>query len=741
MADRQALLDQWGRPIERRSLTQEIAAPTIGGVRSPITGYPGDGLNPARLATILREADQGDPLRYLELAETIEERDLHYVGVLGTRRRSVAQIEISVEAASDDARDVAMADMVRDWLTRDELSDELFDILDAVGKGYSFTEIIWDTSEGQWQPQRLEWRDPRWFRPAKRDLTTPMLIDERGSEVALPGGKFISAVIKAKSGLPVRSGIARMATWAWMFKAFTQRDWAIFTQTYGQPLRIGRYGPGATEDDRATLFRAVANIAGDCAAIVPDGMSIEFQEAANLGTGHANYMERSDWLDRQVSKGVLGQTTTTDAISGGHAVSQEHRKVQEDIERADAKALSGVINRDLVRVWIDLEHGPQKRYPRIKIARPDEEDLDQLSNSLARLVPLGLRVQASEVRDKFGLAEPEDGAEVLGAPAEAEPSRPGPAADDPQDEEEPGPASRRGGDRAALQQEAPGCLPEELIAEAALPMAGPAIAALVGRVRGLIARAGSLEAAEAALSGAAGRLAAPAELVAAMRQALLLAWLSGEAAEAHRGEGDGDAALQARRGYDPQQPRVPAGRREGGRWTAGEDGDAAGGQALSPAERRAIADYAAADHLVINHFLRHGRLLPEADPDELARQVAALDAAIGRHVLVAETVLWRGVDPAGAARLAAAGLELGDVLEDSGFLSTSRNKNVANWFGRYGAGLVMRIRAPAGAPALDVAALDAGPLSEDEVLFARGRRLRVLAWNERSKIIDMEMLR
>ena len=63
------LLDQFGNPVQRAILTQEVAAPTIGGVRSPISGYPADGLTPVRLAQILREADQGDPVRYLELAE------------------------------------------------------------------------------------------------------------------------------------------------------------------------------------------------------------------------------------------------------------------------------------------------------------------------------------------------------------------------------------------------------------------------------------------------------------------------------------------------------------------------------------------------------------------------------------------------------------------------------------------------------------------------------------------------
>lgn len=421
------LVDQYNRPLRRELLEQEVAGPTITGVRSPIADYPADGMNPTRLANLLREADQGEPLSYFELAEQIEERDLHYVGVLGTRKRSVAQIDVTVEAASEDTEDVRRADMVREWLKRDELQDDMFDILDAVGKGVSFTEIIWETSEGQWWPARLEWRDPRHFTFDRQTLRTPMLrggLDGGAEAEPLPAFKFIYHQVKAKSGLPVRSGIARLAAWAWMFKAFTQRDWAIFTQTYGQPVRIGKFHPGATREDRSTLFRAVANIAGDCAAIIPESMQIEFVEAKNVTAGSELYLQRANWLDQQISKGVLGQTTTTDAIAGGHAVSKEHREVQEDIETADCKSAAATINRDLIRPWCDLEFGPAKRgkYPRVVIARPKKEDLEQLTKSLQVFVPMGLRVEASEIRDKFGLSEPAKDAEVLtasrSAPAE-----------------------------------------------------------------------------------------------------------------------------------------------------------------------------------------------------------------------------------------------------------------------------------------------------------------------------------
>ena len=417
MADT-VLLDQYGNPIRRDVLKVEIAGPSISGVRSPFSGYPGDGLNPGRLASLLREADQGEPMRYLELAEQIEERDLHYAGVLGTRKRSVSQLEIQVDAASDDPAHVEHADRIRAWLTRDELQDEIFDMLDAIGKGVSFTEIVWDSSTGQWQPARLEWRDPRWFRFDRRDGRTPMLRSDEG-DVPLAPFKFITAVIRAKSGLPIRSGLARLAAWSWMFKAFTLRDWAIFTQTFGQPLRVGKYPAGSSESDKDTLFNAVANIAGDCAAIIPESMTIDFIEAGNVGASHALYKERADWLDQQVSKAILGQTATTDSLTGGLGSGKEHRQVQEDIERADAKALSAILNRDLVRPWIQLEFGPQQQYPQLRIGRPDEADVKQLTDSVIALVPLGLKVSKSWMNDKLGIPDPDAADELLSAPAAA----------------------------------------------------------------------------------------------------------------------------------------------------------------------------------------------------------------------------------------------------------------------------------------------------------------------------------
>lgn len=420
------LVDFRGQPIKKAELVIEQGAPSVRGVRQPYGDHPAAGLTPGRLASILRESIEGDPTRYLELAEDMEERHEHYQSVLATRKLQVAGLEISIEAASDNAEDVKDADLVREVIDRDEFQDELIDVLDALGKGFSATEIVWDTSEGQWMPSALKWRDPRWFRFDREDGETPLIRGDNGDEPLKPFG-WIFHRARIKSGLTIRGGLARGAAWAFLFKSFTAKDWAIFCEAYGQPLRLGKYGPGATDEDKDKLLSAVTNIGADYAAIVPESMAIEFVKA-DLSGSHDLYEKRSEYLDRQVSKLVLGQVGTTDAVAGGFSGNKVHNEVREDIEKADARQLSATLRRDLVMPLVMLNRGPRKSYPKLRIGRPDEEDVSALVTNVAKLVPLGLKVGAATMRDKIGVPDPGPEEELLAPtamPAAPLPRQPG----------------------------------------------------------------------------------------------------------------------------------------------------------------------------------------------------------------------------------------------------------------------------------------------------------------------------
>ena len=414
------LIDQYGQPIKKAVLKEEISAPSVTGVRSVISGHPAQGLTPSRLASILRSAENGDATAYFELAEEMEEKDPRYLPVLNTRKNQVSQLDITVKAASDDPNDLANAELVEQFLDRDELQSELFDILDAIGKSCSFTEIIWDTSEGQWMPQRLEWRDPRFFEFDRVDGRTPLLKETDGSQ-PLPPFKFITHYAKVKSGLPIRGGLARAVSWWYLFRNYGVKNWITFMEVYGQPLRVGKFGPDATEDEKSVLLRALSDIGTDAAAMIPESMVIEFIKAEGTSASSALYKDLCDYIDKLITQMVLGQNLTTDVQEGSRAAATVHDCVREDIERADATSLSATLNRDLVYPIVTLNRGRQKRYPKILIGRPDMVDVVQFVNSAEKLAKLGLPIATRTIYEKTGIDKPEDGDELLVIPASSAP--------------------------------------------------------------------------------------------------------------------------------------------------------------------------------------------------------------------------------------------------------------------------------------------------------------------------------
>lgn len=550
-----AILGPDGRPISKKDLTREIAAVSLTGVRRRLADAIAPGLTPARLAGILRSADAGDASAYLTLAEEMEERSPHYAGVLGTRKRAVLGLQRMVEAASDDPRDVELRDAVEAHLVKTPAFGRLLGgMLDALGKGYSAVEIRWDTDRAPWAPRdrsRLErayaWRDPRYFtydRTTGRELR---LIDDSAlfEGLPLPPWRFVVFEPSLKMGLPIRNGLARLAAASYMCATFMLEDWLAFAEVFGMPLRLGRYPDRLLTDPSAeaqasiaTLMAAVAGLGSDAAAVLPESMRIDFQQAGS-GAGGADLFEKlAERLDKLISKAVLGRSDAADSTPGKLGGEHYSSEVRRDILESDAEELADAINEQLVRPFVDLNHGPQPRYPAVRLLAPDQEDLGGLVTMLKELVPLGLEVEQSVIRDKWGLPDPAPAAKLLGKPAPASPPEPPPVA----------PVPPRGADRAANRA---GPVPaDDIDALAAEALDGwePLLDPSVGAVRQLAERAASFEDFLAGLPALLGEMDAK-RLVESLAEALFKARGLGD------GEKSGTAAAQNRQ-EPPQLPPV-----------------------------------------------------------------------------------------------------------------------------------------------------------------------------------------
>lgn len=419
------IVDRHGNPIKKQDLTQELAAPSLTGIRTVWDSTVASGLTPFKLANLLAGAASGDANDYLTLAEEMEERDLHYRCELSKRKLAVASLPVTVESATDDARDKELAEEVRALTKRPGFRGLLKDLLDGIGKGYSVCEIIWEPGK-KWLPVRYEWRDPRFFTFDRVSRRQVRLLDESDmmEGIELAPFKFLCHVPHLKTGIPIRGGIARVAAWAYLFKNFTVKDWIAFAEVFGMPLRVGKYQPGASAGDIAILKSAVANLGSDAAAVIPESMLIEFVESAKSSGGHELYNKLADWLDAQVSRGILGQTATTTGTPGKLGGDEAQSEVREDIRDDDAVQLAETINRDLIKPFIDLNWGVQERYPELILRAVEKDDLILLTTALEKLVPLGLKVEQSVVRDKLGLPDPEEGAECLGVQAQVKSDEP-----------------------------------------------------------------------------------------------------------------------------------------------------------------------------------------------------------------------------------------------------------------------------------------------------------------------------
>lgn len=400
-----------------KELTVAQAEPSITSVRQPVfsdtVAYT---LTPNRLYSIVKNLKVGDARDYLTLAEELEIRDTHYRSVLDTRKSQVANLSCHIIPASDEEKDTKIAETVENYILKAPWFKGMEkDLLDALGKGYAVCEIIWGYKNGLWVPADVVYRDPRYFK-YDMDTMSTLMLDEAGQEVPLMPNKFVVHEPKLKSGLQLLNGLALVCAYYHLIKSLDIAGWAALAEVYGYPLRIGRYGRNASEKDKQVLKKAIANLGKDVGAVIPESMKVEIVNGMT-GTGNITLYETlADWIDKQISKAVLGQTMSTDA-EGGQYKGDLHNEIRLELKRDDAGELAATIQRDLIVPFVNFNFGKQEQYPQLQIVIPEPGDIQLLVNALEKLVPMGLKVKADDMYSKLNLQKPKDTDELLVAPS------------------------------------------------------------------------------------------------------------------------------------------------------------------------------------------------------------------------------------------------------------------------------------------------------------------------------------
>ena len=472
---------------------------------------------------VLRTEASGKGLRLYDEVE----RDAHAGSVLQQRILAVVGKEwdvIPAETARKSGRPAAtsqeqvVADYVSKVLEHCNFDQARQELLKAILYGYYAAEVIWQVVGGDIRIRKIIGKHPRRFvfTPERelRLLTPSSMIDGE----AVPERKFIVFTC-GDSDNPYGRGLGQRLWWPVWFKKHGIKFWMVFLEKFGMPTVVGKYPPGTGLPEQRKLLEAVEAIQSDTGIKIPDSMSLEFLEASRAGT--VTHEQLCEYMDRQTSKTVLGQTATTEGTPGKLGNEDTQGDVKQEIVEADADLLDACLNETLIRWIVDYRFPGTIEYPKLKTfaaPKPDLAAQKDIDKTLA--VDIGLPIGVAYFYETYGIPAPEVGEELVsprqtslfGAPAE-------PGKKPPQFAETV-PSPRAGEGRGE------GADAADRIADRTASEAGPAADAIMAPLKRLVDQAESMDGLRDSIIDLYGEMDA-ADLGAVVARGMMMAEMSG----------------------------------------------------------------------------------------------------------------------------------------------------------------------------------------------------------------------
>jgi phage gp29-like protein len=357
----------------------------------------------------------------MDLANESRQKDCHLQSVLGTSEESIAGLPWQLVPAKDALvkEKKAAAECEERLRATSSLPHLIAHLAGAVYLGRNVGETLWTKDGGKLWPEAFDNLAARRFafRPSDgrlvwRDQNTGMPyegVDFR----ALHPHKFIVSQPRVTGDIPQREGLCRPLIWVAYFRSWAIADWLRTAEISWKPWRIGTYQKGAADEDKDGLETVLRQLTTEGAGMIPETTQIKIEWPAGTTSGKATHAELCHVLAQEMSKGVLGQTETTQSSSGsGYAQAKVMDGVRKDLRESRARHVGNVLTRDVVTSMVVLNYDGV-RVPRLTFVTKDEVDLEKFGKALTLMVGAGVKVPQKWALDQAGIPEAKDGEDVL----------------------------------------------------------------------------------------------------------------------------------------------------------------------------------------------------------------------------------------------------------------------------------------------------------------------------------------
>lgn len=375
--------------------------------------HPSVGLTPARVLSFLHAADAGSPQMQFELFGEMLQKWPRLAAVEATRRLALTGLEWEIEAGDSSAQAQEAAEHCRATLAAlERFRDALDHLANAIGYGIAVAELVWEDS-------RLVDVVPVPYSRLISDPHEPWRLRVRTAEdpsvgVALDQqpNKWIVHQPQATPGRPFEGGLLRASVLLYVAQNLSFKDWLIYSQIAGMPVRVGRFEPGTPESDKQQLLKMLEALGTDAVAILSKNIELQLLEARG---GDKPYQPLQEYCNNEVTILWLGQHLTTDLRGeGSRAAAEIHDRVREDLLVDDIGDESVAVRRDLLTPLVRARFGDGVAVPTLRRSLIQSVDTKVLAETLAVAVrDLGLRVPQRWVHRALGIPEPSGDEPVL----------------------------------------------------------------------------------------------------------------------------------------------------------------------------------------------------------------------------------------------------------------------------------------------------------------------------------------
>ena len=394
--------------------------------------YPSVGITPSRVLNLLQSADAGTPQLQFELFAEMLQKWPRLAAVEATRRLALTGLEWEISphdnarvrsprgaaldaarlvseatAAGDAGRRVEIAHFCRESLTElDRFREGLDHLANAIAYGISVCELVWDGG-------RLIDIVPVPYSRLIADPDEPWRLrvrteDDQSRGVALDDqpAKWVVHRPKSRPGRQFEGGLLRASALLYVAQNLSFKDWLIYSQIAGMPVRVARFEPGTPQADKDALLTMLTKLGTDAVAAFSKNVDLDLLEAKS---GQKPYQPLQDYCNVEITILWLGQHLTTDMRStGSRAAAEVHDRVREDLLVDDIHDEAATIRRDLLGPLVRARFGDDAPVPRFRRSLIQSIDTKSLAETLSVAVnELGLRVPNRWLHQTLGIPEPE----------------------------------------------------------------------------------------------------------------------------------------------------------------------------------------------------------------------------------------------------------------------------------------------------------------------------------------------